>query len=990
MTEKQKKAETMYQGAIKEKNSIQTQLVAKDSEIADLTARQATLKASLERSEKAAAAVHEKIGKGAHLQKKIDELEKQLARVKLLLAEQEASNTETQQKFDLERQQWQQQLTEQRETAEHESTQANERYQQAEQRYQEKMKASKEDSDGWRIRFEQLEKTFKELEQRLQEEQKTVQELRARMKMEKEQLQAQLGHATEAIQRMDQERLQTASVTKETEDRLRHEKQTIEDSLNASQNGYKELLARHQATERMLDEQRAQHAEAVETMTRDYNKQQQLFTKERQDHLKARQDLESSIAHLITELGQNRNALLKVQQERARLQNECHQSQLQLQDMSVFIATVEQQYEELKAISKQEHEAWEAKYQKLSVEAFVQKQESSIEIKELKALLEHKRGEVSQLMNSIDAIQSELKQVKSHRDVVIVQRDEGERRATETMKKLRELEQENQHVSTQLTMLNKDTETLKAESSALKNEVHVKDLSIKSLEDDIELITSETREREAQDKKRIQELENKVLAATKQAKKAQKNERAWKAKEAALDEEVTTQKDRISSLQSQLEKSNFERETERKISAERIQELEAHCQAMEAAFKETFEKSGSTEEIGQGAPHETWRQHSGAIIGILAYHTSECSISKSKYAELVAEVAASAQSAATLSASLNEQETVSKKTQADHSVLHDKITELEDHIRHLRAQVDCLEAESIGKDATIKALQDEYEYQEKIIRGLSKNEDAANEIAKLEDEVRRMATRAHETEGWIKEVQADNDKYREAYVKADISREETLLDMAKLHEELAESEQARLQIESQLQVEVAAMIKKNALTENELSRLSKMNVDSAQNMWLKLKIKQNAQLKEEVLALKKKNIALSNTRDSLRLKCLRVERDLESYKAAHGIAGGTAVVDGPNPLGRNPSRNGSISEGSSVASSPSTVSSSPSEQVTNKKTQLHGLKSGSTPTTCTRSRPISLGATRAPSKPSAANGDSRPCLRSRAARSMQTGKEASS
>jgi chromosome segregation ATPase len=237
----------------------------------------------------------------------------------------------------------------------------------------------------------------------------------------------------------------------------------------------------------------------------------------------------------------------------------------------------------------------------------------------------------------------------------------------------------------------------------------------------------------------------------------------------------------------------------------------------------------------EGQSDETWKQYSAAVLDILAYHTTEC-VSKSEHLELLEQKSLLEQSSAAINAAVQEQESTFKKASTDHASLLAKIAELEDQIYQLNLQVELLEAENIGKEAIIKALQDEYDYQEKKIRDLSKNEDAGKEVVRLEDELRRLTDHTRETDEWIKQVRGDNEKYREAYLKADVAREETLLEMAKLHEQLAESEHTRMQVENQLQVEVSALIKKHGLSPEELSRLSKMNVDSAQNLNLKQKV----------------------------------------------------------------------------------------------------------------------------------------------------------
>ncbi|KAF9955539.1 hypothetical protein BGZ65_003325 [Modicella reniformis] len=963
MSERQKKAETMYQSAIKDKSFIQKQLLSKESEIAELGTRHNMLKATLERSERAAATVNDKIGKSNHLQKKIDELEKLLSRASASLEEQESLSNEARQKSDQEVQQLQQQLSEQKELSEQETTRIIERQRLAEEQYEEELKRAKKDTDAWQIKFEELERLFEELKQKLEAEQRTTEELRESMKREREQLQDQIDRANEAIRRMEkerqdleadmsektsclqQEKADLESAMNEKNTRLQQEKDELDQLLRVTCRELEELTEKHRATERMLEEQRVRHADAIETMTQHHEEQQMNFSKECQEHLKARQDLEQSIAHLITQLDQNRDVLLKVQKERATLQDEYDRSQVKIQEMSSSMMTLEAQYEELKVSSKQEQQEWVTKYESLSQESASQRQKSDAAIAELEVKLEKCNEEYGGAMISIDAIHTELKAVEGQREEAIAQRIEEERKGAVALERLAGLEQEKALISQQLTALGRNKEALEAERTQLKREAQGMRLSIKSLETDVELITAEAKEQMAQGQSRIKELKDMHLESSRQVELYHEKEKSWESERTKASADAAKQSEEIGLIQSDLAKIKVERDVESRTSAERIQELEAQCRAMESTFELLFERSGSTQVIDQSQPKDIWRQHSVAVLDILGYHTTKCS-SKSEHAELLP----------------------AGTTQGDNASLLARIAELEDQLRQLNVQVELLEAENIGKEAIIKALEDEYEYQEKVIRDLSKGEDAAKEVTRLEDELRRLIDHTRETDGWIQQVQEDNEKYREAYLKADIVREETLLDMAKLHEELAESEQARLQTESQLQDDVKALIKKYCLSPDELSRLSKMHVDSAQNLNLKHKHKQLTQLKEENLALKKKNLSLSNARDSLRLKCLQVERDLEAYK-------GTAITSTVSKL----SNSGTVSCASSVISS-SSGNTGATDQSPSGKLQLLPMEAPSDK----RFQSTSPGSAKS------SKGVNKPPTKSRAARSYMAGHPTSS
>ncbi|KAF9935226.1 hypothetical protein FBU30_006311 [Linnemannia zychae] len=1010
MAEKQKKGEAMYQGAIKEKNSILTQLASKESEIAELGVRHSVLKASLEKSEKAVAAVNDKIGKTIQLQKRIDELEKLLTRTKLSLEEQQAATTAQRDKFSQENQQLQQQLERQKEDCDRDLVHVQEQQRVDKERFEADYKRAKDDSDYWRRKVKELERRIRELEEELEKERRLVEELRAKMRQERDQLQAQIDIAEDRIQILEKNQRELKSTNKEAIDQLQVERDQLDERLQSYRMEFEQLKEKHQATENELEVQIKEHAKSVEAIALEQQKHQIQLSKERQEFSQIQQELEQSIAHLTSELGQNRDELLRVQKERATLQAKYDDSQLEIQAISGALKTLEEQHQELKVTSQKAQEEMAIKCKDISEEATQQKKESDDLISDLKLRLEKKQQEYTEVMKTFESVRVELKKVESEREEAIAQRQEKERQSKEKQERMELLEQEILETTARLTEMSESNCMMKQECDRLIDLTESYEKDIIDLQAEFDKANIKNKERESQQQKRIRELEDVSLAAAKQAEVFHRNEEVWESERVKLTEDRKDQMVKIESLEVNIDRILMEKETDAKVNEQRIQELEAKCQFMESALKELFVKSGSTQEIDESSesPMEIWKQHSEAILKVLLYHTTECSISKADHAILLEEKASLESSSAALNTLLVGQDSFVKKTEADHSGLLAKIAELEDQILRLNMQVEFLEAENIGKVAIIKALQDEYEYQERVIRDLSKNEDASKEVLRLEEELRTLTNHTRDTDEWIKQVRADIEKYREAYVKADIAREETLLDMKKLHEELAESEAARLQVEHQLQTEVSILIKKHGLSNDELSRLSKMNVDSAQNLSLRQKVKQVAQLKEENLALKKKNLALSNTRDSLRLKSLQTERDLEAYKAAATNAtSGTSGASGSfTPTSSNTHRQSTASSisGYSMVSSSSSGDVSP-----NGKLQLQALtaavtgvavtsaSSGSTSSSVARPRSTSTASVRSAngghssfklvgnSASSGVKGAAQTPIRSRAARSYLAG-----
>ncbi|KAG0345070.1 hypothetical protein BG004_004000 [Podila humilis] len=926
LTEKQKKGEALYQNC-------------------------------LEKSEKTAAQVTEKIGKTQQLQKRIEELEKLNARSKVMLEEQESLTVDLRKKHELERQQLESQFLLGKESSEKELARVNEQQRAADSKFKREIQQVKDESDAWRLKVEALERLVEELERQLAEERKKVADLEEQLRREKERLEALLEEANCRISAVEHEKSLGDAANRDTISSLESTKQALQTQMQKMEQDFSTLVKEHQDTVSEMEEQKQQRLETIQTMTIGLHEQQTMFEEERQSNNKARQDLEASITKLILELAQNRDALINVQVERSKLQEQYHNSQQELDVMAAALEEGKEQHRQLEVDSEKEMEVMRQKYDDLTTKLLQQTEASEAAVAHLNNALDTKTSEYERVMETVNTVKRELQRVESEKSEVIAQRLDEERTAKETLQRLQEQEVENRALSDQVKTMTQDKEVLEAEREHLLGESKVQVLSINSLLSEIEVVRSEKAESEQRDRKRIQELEDIYQVATKQAETFHDNERVWESERVKLVEERSTQRELIDTLQARLEQITMEKEEESHEQVTRTKALELRCQAMEETFKELYDATGSQTELDATSDTEIWQQHSSILSNSIRHHKARCSISKEEHEVLLKEKRNLEQTTANLTTSLQDQEAAYKRYKDGDSDLLAKIKELEDQIRQLQMQVEFLEAENIGKVAIVKALQDEYEYQEKIIKELSKNEEAAKEVPRLEEELRKLTNYTRETDEWIKQVQEDVEKYKAAYTKADIAREETLLDMASLHEQLAESEAARVQTENQLNAEVSVLIKKHELSSDELSRLSKMNSDSAQNQGLKQKVNQIAVLKEENLALKKKSLALSNTRDNLRLKCLQLERDLESYKAA--LNNSSASPSTPRPTvhsSSNRKHSGSISGSSVVSTSSVTLtevvvsnrSQGQSESVTTPRSTSPLSSASSSPTTVSK------------------------------------------
>lgn len=775
----------------------------------------------------------EKSGKNTQQLKRIEELEKLLARSRASLEEQESASKDLRQKLDQERQESLLQSNLQKEKSEQELARVQALHQAAEDQYREELRFAKEDSDHWRKKLAALEQRIRELKEQLEAERRLVAELQEMMKRERIQLQEKIDLAHTQLADSQRQSAEMAAKSHATIGQLEREKEAIYQDLQSSLATFTALESAHNKSESDLAEHKVQHADTVAIMSRQQQEQQDLLSKERQENIKTRSAMEQSISQLTNESSQNRDTLLKVQQDRASLKEKYDASQTDLHAIEQRLEALNQKHEKMTLSAQQERDSSEAKYSDL-LSASSQEQKQALEVAaDLRSLLDKKEEELARVMQTISAVQAELHTVESEREEVVALRQQESRISEETLNRLKEMEQQKLEQDHRQQTLEQESKELRTECQRLQDEAMQQDESIITLKSQVEQERTDKLQREAEAQKRIRELEEIYLVATRQAETFHDNEKVWESERTNLMESSSSQRDLIHSLQSQLETQAIEHEQDSVVNKTHVQELEDRCKAMEKAFQELYEKVGSPQ-VDMDATDDDWHKHSKAVVQVIDQRSP---LNKDEHEALLEEQSTLLQSCASLTTTMQDRENNLQKALGDQAGYLAKIQDLEDMIRLLKAQVEFLEAENIGKVAIVKALQDEYEYQEKVIKDLIKNEDAAKDVIRLEEELRIMTNHTRKTDEWIRQVQEDTEKYRAAYVKADLAREETLLDMAKLHGELEESEQARLLAENQLQVEVSILIKKHGLSSEELSRLSKMTADSAQNQGLKQKVK---------------------------------------------------------------------------------------------------------------------------------------------------------
>ncbi|KAF9156054.1 hypothetical protein DFQ26_009501 [Actinomortierella ambigua] len=761
MIEKQKKIEALYQKTLKEKTTLQAQLVTKDSELADLDAKHSNLKSRLDKAEKTTNAVADKAQKTAHLQKRVDELDRANNRLKQALQEQQQQADKLSQQLEGERRRW-------HETSQDHAAQVAQletkitQFGLSETELGQMVRELQECLAAHREKIATLEQSLEESEtearrqreQLIKDHQQHCEELERQHKTALEALEQEHQSAIETLERDHAATLATHATDM---DQQRQVNQRLRQELTEATVREQDLHATQERLQEELDEVR-----------RHYNEQADKSAQDRIQYTRDRHNFESSAGKLMNELAQNRDELLKVQNERSALELQLQQRDKVISELETQVTTLRTRKHGLVAEAEQHKEQYatlQADFETLQKQADERGETAKAQAHEIETLL---------LSNA------ELKRTLEQRQEEKLQHE------AEWQAKIEQAQQDIVPVRTSLDAARAEVDSLQTHLAGQSTEF----MALKGAIQEIHRVAKMADERDT--------------------------EMGWK-------EQVAEIIDILRQLQS-----------ERRIFDQTLLEIQMKHEVLAATYQQLQQMLEAKQELLDMTQreHEEDQRKRQSIFG-------------HEYAQLLK-----------------------------------KMEMLEDEIRKLRGQVDFLEAENIGKVAIVKALQDEYDYQEKIIRDLSQADDATGEISRLEEELRALTNHTREMDEWVKAVKADAEKYREAYLKADVAREQTLLDMGRLHEQIADLESSKQTLEMHVQSDVSLLLRKHQLSPEEISRLAKVSNDPNQQQNLKQKIKQVAQLKEENVDLKKKQISLANHRDQLRLKCLRIERELETLKDA--------------------------------------------------------------------------------------------------------------
>ncbi|KAF9974877.1 hypothetical protein BGZ73_001652 [Actinomortierella ambigua] len=758
MLEKQKKIEALYQKTLKEKTTLQAQLVTKDSELADLDAKHSNLKSRLDKAEKAANAVTDKAQKTTHLQKRVDELDRANGRLKQALQEQQQQADKLSQQLEAERRRW-------HETSQDHAAQVAQletkitQFGLSETELGQMVRELQETLATHRDKIAALERTLEENEtearrqrdQLIQDHQEHCERLEQQHKTALEALEQEHRTAVDTL-----EREHAASLASHAADM---------DQQRQANHRLRQELTEATAREQELHTTRERLQEELDEVRRNYQQQVERSEQEQQQYTKDRHDFESSAGKLMNELAVNRDALVKAQNERSALEQELQERDEAIGELETHVAVLQMREQELVSAAEYDNERYtslQADFEALQKQANEREQAQANELESL-------RLSNAELTRALEQ-----------------QKEDRLKEEAEWQVKLEQAQQDIVPVRTSLDAARAEVDSLQTHLAGQSTEF----MALKGAIQEIHRVATKADEVDA--------------------------DKAWK-------EQVAEVIDILRQLLS-----------ERRIFEQTLLEIHGKHEVLAATYDQLQQMLDAKQELLEltQKEHEEEQRKRQSIFG-------------QEYAQLLK-----------------------------------KMELLEEEIRKLRAQVDFLEAENIGKVAIVKALQDEYDYQERIIRDLSQADDATGEISRLEEELRALTNHTREMDEWVKAVKADAEKYREAYLKADVAREQTLLDMGRLHEQIAELESSKQTLEMHVQSDISVLLRKHQLSPEEMSRLAKISNEANQQQNLKQKIKQVAQLKEENIDLKKKQISVANHRDQLRLKCLRLERELEAYKDA--------------------------------------------------------------------------------------------------------------
>ncbi|ORX89908.1 hypothetical protein K493DRAFT_318338 [Basidiobolus meristosporus CBS 931.73] len=156
----------------------------------------------------------------------------------------------------------------------------------------------------------------------------------------------------------------------------------------------------------------------------------------------------------------------------------------------------------------------------------------------------------------------------------------------------------------------------------------------------------------------------------------------------------------------------------------------------------------------------------------------------------------------------------------------------------------------------------------------------------LEQTERELTRKEREIESLTRRIEQDmsswlSERKRLAQIanNAEAEVEKLMLEVDRLRCKANAAENARMEIEEQMQLQSQFLAQKHSMAFDELAKLSGQNAKLLGHNNSKQKIKHITQLKEENIVLKKENLSLLKARDQFKIKVMRLERDLEAYQS---------------------------------------------------------------------------------------------------------------
>ncbi|KAK9718190.1 hypothetical protein K7432_005654 [Basidiobolus ranarum] len=578
-------------------------------------------------------------------------------------------------------------------------------------------------------------------------------------------------------------------------------------------------------------------------------------------------DLQSSIDDLHKQLEEKQAMIASLEGEVTALQNAVQQttrdieelresSKKQIADLSQDMENVNQQFEEYRGSKSAEISELSSIVERVNTELEQQRESSTEKIDALHIEIdricrehdeyrESKVVEISQLNSTIELINQELSQEKESNSGTVTDLKSSIQDISQEFQQYRE---SSTHDIAQLKEeLEQISEELAQTQDFLESEVEARDQRIQHLMSDL-------KDQYFQRKELVQQQTVKIQELTAQVANRDLKIHSLESEADSLREELVTHEQQAKSLNDIFEGISLSSASNGTDDVQEMEKLHHEYQSLHGEFSLLRQDFNSAQEDAQ-----------------VQKEAFESLIHINKQFSAVSQIKDQLESSLAL------------------SLLSKMTNEFEEERRLLKEEV---EKERAGIIATNEAQARRIKDLEAKVTQINEQSEAQLKSStqlldqKLEQTERELHRKEREIESLGRRIEQDmsswlSERKRLAQIanNAEAEVEKLMLEVDRLRCKANAADNARMEIEEQMQLQSQFLAQKHSMAFDELAKISGQNAKLLGHNNSKQKIKHITQLKEENIVLKKENLSLLKARDQYKIKVMRLERDLEAYQS---------------------------------------------------------------------------------------------------------------